>query len=93
MLIEALVGINVAVAGENPGLKDAFTKLTAEEKRAIYLETLTQEQLEQIDKNTQRLGAKRRPDPYWCYYDDELFAVVIDTCGPNPRTLSKTTPE
>ena len=85
MLIEALIGVNVAVAGENPGLKDAFTGLTAEEKRAIYLETLTQEQLEQIEKNTQRLGAKvRQGDPYWCLWDDELFAVIIDTCGPEP---------
>ena len=82
MLIEALVGINVAVAQENPGLKDAFTKLTAEEKRAIYLETLTEEELQRIEG----FNPKVRPgDPYWCFRDDELFAVVVDTCGPEPK--------
>ena len=93
MLIEALIGVNVAVAQENPGLKDAFTKLTAEEKRSIYLDTLTEAELARIEKNTQRLGAKREPDPWWCLYDPELFAVVDETCGPNPKTLSKTTPD
>ena len=85
MLIEALVGINVAVADE-AGLKDAFTTLTHEEKRAIYLETLTREELERIERNTARLtrGASRG-DPYWCLWDDELFAVIIDTCGPEPK--------
>jgi hypothetical protein len=85
MLIEALVGINVAVADES-GLKDAFTGLTAEEKRTIYLETLTREELERIEGNTARLtrGASAG-DPYWCLGDDELFAVVVDTCGPEPK--------
>ena len=82
MLIEALVGINVAVAQENPGLKDAFTKLTAEEKREIYLETLTEEELQRIEGFK---PATRSHDPYWCLWDDELFAVIIDTCGPEPK--------
>ena len=82
MLIEALIGVNVAVAQENPGLKDAFTKLTAEEKRAIYLETLTEAELARIEGFNPKV---RQGDPYWCYYDDELFAVVIDTCGPEPK--------
>jgi len=82
MLIEALVGINVAVAGENPSLKDAFTSLTEAEKREIYLETLTEEELQRIEGFTP--GA-RQGDPYWCLRDDELFAVVVDTCGPEPE--------
>ena len=86
MLIEALVGINVAVADET-GLKDAFTTLTAEEKREIYLETLTEAELARIEGFNPKV---RQGDPYWCYYDDELFAVVVDTCGPEPR---QNTPE
>ena len=90
MLIEAIVGINVAVAQENPSLKDAFTKLTAEEKRQIYLDTLTEAELERIESFK---PSARAEDPWWCLYDPELFAVVEDTCGPNPKTLSKTTPD
>ena len=82
MLIEALIGVNVAVAGENPGLKDAFTKLTAEEKRTIYLDTLTEAELARIEGFSP--GA-RQGDPYWCLGDDELFAVMVDTCGPEPK--------
>ena len=81
MLIEALVGVNVAVADE-AGIKDAFTSLTAEEKRAIYLETLTEEELAQIEGFTPKV---RQGDPYWCLWDDELFAEVVDTCGPEPK--------
>ena len=81
MLIEALVGINVAVADE-AGLKDAFTQLTASEKRQIYLETLTEEELQRIEGVN---PTTRRNDPYWCLWDDELFAVVVDTCGPEPK--------
>ena len=80
MLIEALVGINVAVADE-AGIKDAFTTLTAEEKRQIYLETLTEAELAQIEGFNPKV---RQGDPYWCLWDDELFAVIIDTCGPEP---------
>ena len=81
MLIEAIIGVNVAVADE-AGIKDRFTSLTQEEKRAIYLETLTQEELAQIEGFTPR---ERDGDPWWCLYDPELFAVVIDTCGPEPK--------
>ena len=81
MLIEALIGVNVAVADET-GLKDAFTSLTAEEKRAIYLETLTEAELAQIEGFN---PTPRRNDPYWCLWDDVLFAVMVDTCGPEPK--------
>ena len=81
MLIEALVGINVAVADE-AGIKDAFTSLTAEQKRTIYLETLTEAELRRIEGFNPKV---RQGDPYWCLWDDELFAVVVDTCGPEPK--------
>lgn len=81
MLIEALVGINVAVADE-AGVKDAFTGLTQEQKREIYLETLTEEELQRIEGFNPKV---RQGDPYWCLWDDELFAVVVDTCGPEPK--------
>ena len=86
MLIEALIGVNVAVADET-GLKDRFTSLTAEEKRTIYLETLNEEELQRIEGFRPRA---RQGDPYWCLGDDELFAVMVDTCGPEPR---QNTPE
>ena len=82
MLIEAIVGINVAVAQENPSLKDAFTSLTAEEKREIYLETLTEEELARIEGFNPKV---RSGDPWWCLSDPDLFAVVEDTCGPEPK--------
>ena len=80
MLIEALIGVNVAVADE-AGIKDAFTTLTAEQKREIYLETLTEAELARIEGFNPKV---RQGDPYWCLWDDELFAVIIDTCGPEP---------
>lgn len=86
MLIEALIGVNVAVADE-AGIKDAFTSLTAAEKRAIYLETLTEEELQRIERFE---PATRTGDPWWCLWDDVLFAVVEETCGPEPI---QTTPE
>ena len=81
MLIEAIVGVNAAVADET-GIKDAFTSLTQEEKRAIYLETLTEAELARIEGFTPgaRLG-----DPHWCLWDDEVFMVMVDTCGPAPE--------
>ena len=81
MLIEALVGVNIAVADET-GIKDAFNSLTTEEKRAIYLETLSEEELARIEGFTP--GA-RQGDPYWCLWDDEVFMVMVDTCGPEPK--------
>ena len=87
MLIEAIVGVNVAVAQETTTIKDAFTKLTESEKRSIYLETLTEAELQQIESSTARLNRASavKGDPYWCLRDDELFKVMVDTCGPEPR--------
>ena len=81
MLIEAIIGVNVAVA-DDAGLKDAFTTLSQEKKREIYLETLTEEELQRIEGFK---PATRSHDPYWCLWDDVLFAVVVDTCGPEPK--------
>lgn len=84
MLIEAIIGVNAAVADET-GLKDAFTKLTESEKRAIYLETLTEAELQQIESSTARLSSSAgQGDPWWCLRDDELFRVMVDVCGPEP---------
>lgn len=85
MIVEAILGINLALAVENTDLPEKLTQPNDKEKRQIYLETLTKEELDHIDAIVERLNQPSRPDPYWCLSDPELFAVMVDTCGPEPR--------
>lgn len=89
MIVEAILGINLALAVENTDLQGKLTQPDDKEKRAIYQETLTREELDRIDAIARRLNQPGRPDPYWCLSDPELFAVMVDTCGPEPRTTPK----